>query len=388
VRNHIALTLDFGRAGNAHAYQLDGWSGSEPGFTWAIDESSALRLPRPIAQNGAVFEIKCAPFTAPPVLDTQRLIVLADGVEIAAHRLRSGGSLAWWLPPIAPGEGDLLVTLRHPDAARPREICDSAEARRISWMVASVRIIVLDEPLSMPVVRTSALRLGSGGDPFAEAAALTGMPIADLVTSFEALTGNCEFGFFQRRCGADPLSLLRFAAGRVSLVLQGIDTGFEGIGLPEDLQPRLSPGGFEWMIEETRYGLVYHTFTSPQDVSREEMFPREATRLQFLARKFMEDATEGHKIFVCKDQTGMLLPEVLPLVLALNRHGPCTVLWVTAADGPDQAGRVDAIAPRLLRGYLDRLSPPDNPGDFSLAGWLNVCVNAVLLYRQNNKIAP
>jgi hypothetical protein len=211
------------------------------------------------------------------------------------------------------------------------------------------------------------------------------MPVNELVRSFEALAGNCEFGFFQRRCGAEPLSLLRFAAGRYSLVLRGIDNGFEGIDRPDHLLLRLDPTGSEWMVEETTYGLVYHTFVSPNAVTREGMYPREAKRLAFLARKFMEDVVDGTKIFVCKDEFGMSLAEVLPLALALNRHGPCTILWLTATTAPDQHGRVDVIAPRVMRGYLDGLAEVGDPGAFSLAGWLSVCVNALLLFKGNSQ---
>ena len=387
MRNHVALTLDFGHGGNARAYQLDGWSVDESHFTWTLGESSSLRLPRPSAPYGSVLEIKCAPFTIPEKIAEQRLSVWVDGAQLSSSSLRYAGNLAFWLPSVVSDDDTMLVTIVHPDCIRPCDAFDSVETREIAFMVSSVRLLVLDEPVSLPAIRTSAIRLQSGltrdDDLIAGAAAITGLPIVDLVTSFEALTGNCEFGFFQRRCGAEPLSLLRFAAGRVPLVLHGLDSGFEGIGNPEDLQARLSPSGLEWMIDEARYGLTYHTFTSPETVTREGMYPREAMRLRFLARKFLEDAAEGAKIFVSKDEFGLSNAEALALALALNRHGPCTLLWLTAADGTQQPGRVDAIAPRLLRGYMDRLSPAADPGDLSLAGWLSVCVNALLLHRQD-----
>ncbi len=379
--------MEFGRDGNARPYQIDGWSVAESHFTWTLGESSSLRLPRPSAPYGGVLEIKCTPFTIPEKLVEQRLSVWVDGAQLSSSSQRYAGNLAFWLPSVVSTDDTMLVTIVHPDCVRPCDATDSIETRQIAFMVSSVRLLVLDEPVSIPAVRTSAIRLQSGlardDDLIAAAAAVSGLPIADLVTSFEALTGNCEFGFFQRRCGAEPLSLLRFAAGRVPLVLHGLDSGFEGIGNPEDLEARLSPSGLEWMIDEKRYGLTYHTFTSPETVTREAMYPREAMRLQFLARKFLEDAAEGAKIFVSKDEFGLSNAEALALVLALNRHGPCTLLWLTATDGTQQPGRVDAIAPRLLRGYMDRLSPTADPGDLSLAGWLSVCANALLLHRQD-----
>ena len=386
MRNHVALTIDFGRGGNSDAYRLDGWSLPETDFCWTIGRRSALRLPRPLAPHGMVLELKCAPFADPARLAAQRLTLCVDGQETALMRMRIGGNFAWFLPSSDATGRDLSIVLDHPDAARPRDLGLSADEREIALMVFGARLLVLDEPPAMPAIRASAIRLDTGLAPdaalIAAAAVIVGMTPNDFVTAFEAVCGNCEFGFFQRYCGAEPLSLLRFAAGRAALVMPGIDRGFAAIGEPSDLDPRISPSGLEWMIQEKKYGLVYHTFTSPNDVPRDAMIVREAVRLKFLARKFMEDATEGRKIFVCKDERDMPVEEVLALVLALNRHGPCTVLWAGPAADLGQNGRVEVVAPRLLRGYLDRLSPVADPSDFSPGGWLSLCVNALLLHRQ------
>ncbi len=90
------------------------------------------------------------------------------------------------------------------------------------------------------------------------------------------------------------------------------------------------------MIEERHYELIYHTFHALAQITSEAIRARVAIKLKFLARKFMDDVTDGMKIFVCKDELGMSLPEVTPLFLALNRRGPCTVLWVTGPDTPSR----------------------------------------------------
>jgi hypothetical protein len=387
VRNHSALTIDLGVGGNSADYLLGGWSHPERGFAWTSGPTSSLRLPRPAAPNGWVLEIDCSPYLHPPALQAQTLIVRVDGKEIGTTRLRFAHGVGYWVPPTEPDGSDIIAELDHPDATPPRDISSSLDARPISLMVRAIRMLVIDEPTALPPVATSAIRLDtelvSQEAAAAAAAALIDIPARELVARFEALIGNCEFGFFQRRCGAEPLSLLRFAAGRMRPVYAGIESGFAGLGETEDIKPILNARGNEWMIEEQRFGLIYHTFTPPDQATQEAMRSREAIKLKFLARKFMEDVADGSKIFVCKDELGMSVPEVTPLLLALNRRGPCTMLWATGPDTPArQPGTVEMILPRLYRGYLDRLSPRHDPSDLSVAGWLSVCVNAFLLFRQ------
>ena len=52
---------------------------------------------------------------------------------------------------------------------------------------------------------------------------------AALVNHFESLGRGCEFGFLQRRAGAEPMGLLRFASMPLEGLIRGLQTQFAGI---------------------------------------------------------------------------------------------------------------------------------------------------------------
>jgi hypothetical protein len=174
--------------------------------------------------------------------------------------------------------------------------------------------------------------------------------------------------------------LLRFSSTFIRNLIRGIDTGFDGLGAPQDIEPRLEGGDRkEFMIHEKKFGLVYHTFVYEGQRSLWLLREQESARLNFLRRKFMEDLAGAEKIFVYKRNKTVAEEEVLPLLMALNRYGHNTLLWVVPAAQDRPAGTVEVAMPGLLKGYIDRFAPDSNAHDFSFDGWLRVCANACIL---------
>jgi hypothetical protein len=111
------------------------------------------------------------------------------------------------------------------------------------------------------------------------------------------------------------------------------------------------------------------------------MREQESARLSFLRRKFIEELAAAEKIFVYKIAAGASDEEILPLHMALNRHGEAMLLWVVPAERNRPAGTVEVILPGLMKGYIDRFAPDANAHDLSFDGWLRVCANAFVLAR-------
>ena len=163
-------------------------------------------------------------------------------------------------------------------------------------------------------------------------------------------------------------------------LIRGIDSGFDGLGEIEDIDPRLEAGSpREYMIHEKRFGLVYHTFVYEGQRSLWLMREQESARLKFLRRKFLEELEAAEKIFVYQFGDSVSEEEILPLFLALNRHGRATLLWVVLAEQDRPAGTVEVVMPGLLKGYIDHFAPAANAHDLSFDGWLRVCANACAL---------
>jgi hypothetical protein len=206
-------------------------------------------------------------------------------------------------------------------------------------------------------------------------------PLHELMMEFESLGDNCEFGLVQRGAGAEPLGLFRFAGinspvdVRLERLVAALDGELAGLGSPENVSVELAgaEGRREFMVRESAYDLLYHTFLREGEIEPEELHKRESLRLQFLKRKLLQDLKNGEKIWVWKSNLRITLDRIERLVAALRRRGPNTLLWVVEADHDHPSGSVERGGDGLLRGYVEKLAPYEAAADISAQGWLEMC---------------
>lgn len=221
------------------------------------------------------------------------------------------------------------------------------------------------------------------GQPLAAAVAnATDHELRELMLGFESLGENCEFGLVQRRCGGEPLGLFRFASVPLPKLMAVLNARFEGLAEAGNLRVGLSENGREYMVHDRRFGLLYHAWVLAGEMTVEEIHAREARRLPLLIRKLIEDLELGEKIFVYHGMRPLTGDQASGLAVALEHYGPSALLWVEAADSNHAPGTVERLAPRLLKGYIDRFAPGENAHDLSLDCWIAVCREAVRLHRQ------
>ena len=394
------LTISFAVTGNSLAFLGGGWARSEPEFTWGTGAESHLMLPRVQAANEYFLTLDVIPFIHCPELPSQRLIVSINDTVIGSCEISRPTLLGYRIPgALAQSSDRMVVTLQHPDAVRPKDFGDSGDDRPLAFAVSEARLFrILDAGrhagyhLPPGLILRPGSESGSGRygdrDTAEWAARRTGLAIPQIALKFESVGENCEFGLFQRRCDAEPLGLLRFSSTFMRNLVRGVESGFNGLGEIDDIDPRLegSPRA-EYMIHEKKYGLVYHTFVYEGQRSAWLMREQEAARLKFLRRKFMEELEAAEKIFVYRFDGPVSEEEILPLHMALNKYGPVTLLWVVLAERDRPAGTVEVLMPGLLKGYIDRFAPKDNAHDLSFDGWLRVCANACVMDRLERSAA-
>ena len=378
MKNWVNQTIVFGAEANAAKFLGEGWAAGETGFNWTLGQMSRLSLPGVSRASGAFIEITAFPRTQPEGPTTQRIALEVNGYRVGQTSISLPASLGFYLPPHVANADALDVMILHPDAfVAPTGGPDFAIA------VSQVRVLGLAEPLSAGDPRSLATRPGHDGEidirqAISWAEATTGLPIVDFLTRFEMLAGNCEFGGIQRRCGAEPLSLLRFAGASIDAAIRGLDADFSGIG--ENLAAHISPDAVrEWIISDPAYSLNYHTFVSADEVPMERIVRSQARRAAFLRRKFLEDLAQDEKIFVCVDPYNLPREAILPLFLALQRHGPHTLLWIGLGSSAVTFGTATEIYPRLIRGEMSSLTRHGIVSEAPVAHWLSVLVNAWLL---------
>ena len=368
--------INFGTGGNCGVCVAGGWSDPEPGFRWMIGDESELRLDHAFVAGDYILEFQLAPFVRPPSLTAQRFKIIVNGVLLGEWTVASAARLGFRLPAAAlSGRESTRIVVVHPDAARPCDFDASDDTRSLSLSV---------ERMLVSRVRhgETGLQLeGTGGIALQQLEPIVGLPADRFMLNFESLGDNCEFGLVQRRCGAEPVSLLRFSATEIPTLLRGLDAAFEDFGASENVEIRLEgvDGRLEYVVHERRYGVVYHTFRYQGEVDEKKLVSGEPARLAFRVRKFIEDLHEGRKIFVVKRNEPLREDEILPLYAALSSYGRIVLLWMVLAAPAHRSGCVEVILPGLYKGYINRFAPHENAHDLSFEDWLEVCANAYRL---------
>jgi hypothetical protein len=348
------LTLSFGKDGNESNYLGNGWSGDEPEGRWMVGPASELWLEHPGQDHDLILELDLGVVDVPSGLAAQRLVIGARNRGIAQIAVAHGGVLGFHIPAnLVTGPGPVRLLFVHPDFRRPMDVGGGSDDRQLSFSMRSLRLFrVLPRP---PAPIASAL------------------PRDQLITRFESLGDNCEFGLVQRRLEAEPLGLFRFSFIELPLLLRGLRCGFEGLGDPRTTEVTIEGKNREFMVRASVYSMTYHTFQHEDQISLDAVRQQQTTRLNFLKRKLMEDVTGGEKIFVLKRFPALRPEEVLPLYATLNELGRNWLLWVVPADSTHPPGTVETLLPGLLRGYIDRFAPHENAHEMSMPVWTAVC---------------
>jgi hypothetical protein len=352
------VTLTFGKDGNDANHLGIGWSGEEAGFRWMVGQASDLWVEHPGAGHDLILELDTDIIVGSGGSTTQgtahRLVIGVRNTGIAQIVVPRGGVLGFHIPAaLVATPGPVRILFVHPDFRRPMDIHGGSDDRQLSFSARQVR---LSRILSRPRM-----------------AAAPPLPPEQMISRFESLGDNCEFGLAQRRLGVEPLGLLRFSFIELPQLLRGLRRGFEGLGDPDRTTVTVDSKDGEFIVREAAYGITYHTFQFEHQMSLDAVRAQQGARLNFLKRKLMEDAANGEKIFVIKRAHPLRPEEVLPLYAILNELGWNWLLWVVPADQTHPSGTVEVLLPGLLRGYVDRFAPNDNAPDLSLPAWVAVC---------------
>jgi hypothetical protein len=131
--------------------------------------------------------------------------------------------------------------------------------------------------------------------------------------------------FVQRICGAEPVSLSRFASVRLENMVAGLNAGFAGRADPENL---IVQGLIKWDVLNRNYGFPYRTFLFRESTPAEDVLRQQSRRLAYLRREFLQDVATSDKIFVVWRREPFDRAEVVPLFDALRRRGPASLLYV------------------------------------------------------------
>ena len=354
--------IDFSAQAAAEAMRLDGWSYQEPQGVWAIDDTSTVLWPGAGLEAGAVLDFDLEPCLIAPYRSVQRLWVRReDATESIRLDIGHPGIFRLCLPQAGLSQPCRKLVFYHPDGIIPHESGGLMDGRKLSLFFRSIR---LAGPVPAPANE------------------------AELVARFESLGGTaqgCEFGLLQREASVEPLGLLRWATMTAESLADALESGFEGVGTPEQtvLDKFTWPDGRqEYSTEDRRFLMRMHTWIDVASSPPEEVLAMMCRRLTFLTRKLIETFAEAKKIFVFKTGDRICAPaELRRIHQAMRRYGPVTLLYVQLADPDHPPGSVDRLDEGLLVGYIDRfnLAPDGTVLPLSRDIWLQICRRAASL---------
>jgi hypothetical protein len=212
----------------------------------------------------------------------------------------------------------------------------------------------------------------AAADLVAQASSLGAPPTAidpadrQTMLNFVSMGNNCEFGFAQRRHGAEPINLWRWANVELGAAVRAMNARFADIGNPDHITVEPRPGG-RYYPRHAKYQFGWHVWTAP-DVTPDEVRKGETKRLPWIAEALMDDLASGDRVFVFKR------PEFEPHVVALlhdaaRQYGSPTFLLVT--DGaPVSVVKRDGFLFGTIPAFAD---PADVPSTTNAASWLALC---------------
>jgi hypothetical protein len=386
MMSDVLADIRFGLEGDATTSQVRGFSYPEPGFTWSVGRDVALRIDFEPGPPPTMIEAELSPFVPGPQLPEQRLVLRIDGTEIAADCVARDGTLGYWIPEGVQIGSSCLIEFSLPDAARPKDFGGNLDPRRLGFKFHRVRMLhVPREPQivvrSLPPLwrdqPTTNIMLPEYEDMVER---LCGQSVHDLMFELENLGSNCEFGLLQRRCGAEPLSLLRFAGIALPFLLKALEADFAGIDDPAETGLEIVGPEREFFFRNDRYGIRGHTWRLDGSSDAGKVLTDVLRNMRFYRRKFHEDLSSGGRLYVFQTPGFLSTAHALPLLTALRRHGDCSLLVV--CDTPHlEAGAVEHVSPHLFRGCLKTFAPLSDVSQSDLPSWLSICANAWRMWR-------
>ena len=369
--NKLPMDLRFGVSGRAESAQRGRWAEAEDEFTWALTPGCMLLLAMQEVADDTIALLDVWPQTLAPERLTRTMGVCRNGRPISELTVAQRGTYLVALGSTCSG------TMMSLEFTFDREVENTDDSRPLAFAFRSLRLIARDrgEWTGRHNLPALVLALLDAAAARQAAAALLSFPLAEFLSRFESLGHSCDFGMFQRDCGAEPLGLLRFGALSAYGLVDGLIESFRRLGEPGSIEALVvEDWDNEYFMWDRSYGMTWHTFCRRGEISAESLISREKRRLPLLRNKFLQDLEQATKMFVLRPPGSMRLDEVEAVAAALRLHSDCKLLWVVQDGGVP--GAVERVTPYLLRGYLDF---SDRRGGSSMSAWLSVCLNAATM---------
>jgi len=127
-------TIDFTFLGNAHPYQVEGWSHPEEKHTWTAGQRATLKIPITEPKSSILLKLNFMPYLYPSKLDQQIIQVSVNNEKLADWSIKWPGFQERFL--IVPkrrisDSNSLVITFKIPNATSPLQMGDTTDPRHL-----------------------------------------------------------------------------------------------------------------------------------------------------------------------------------------------------------------------------------------------------------------
>jgi hypothetical protein len=124
-------------------YLVAGWSAADRGLAFRWSEGRMARISLPIRRNAGALLLKftMGGLVNPPALPSQRVHVVVNGRALAEWQVSTRADFTVAVPAeLTNGWTELQIELQLPDAASPRELGHSADARQLGIYLFAISV--------------------------------------------------------------------------------------------------------------------------------------------------------------------------------------------------------------------------------------------------------
>lgn len=204
--------------------------------------------------------------------------------------------------------------------------------------------------------------------------------------SLGATSAGCEFGLVQRRFGAEPFGMFRWALIGIDKLTRALLNNFEDVGSEATTElaiRRESATHQEYYVVDKKVGYLTHTFVKAEDSPEDRMLKQSVRRVRFLRGKLIEDLHAAEKVFIYKFAMKFDEDALRRMFAAVRTYGPCTLLCVTFADQNHPKGELQMLEPGLFVGrtgmFMDAVVPDEQGVDTET--WFAHCRDVVAWHK-------
>ena len=185
--------------------------------------------------------------------------------------------------------------------------------------------------------------------------------LCEIYNQFESLGHDCEFGFAQRKVGAEPIGLFRWCGIQPHHLMSVMANRLEDFDYPEHYALEKQTSG-QYFLKDFKYNTVTHTHILAGVVPEDILLKRMLQRQTFLKRKLLSEIHIGNKIFVYRFYNDPHDDYIRKVVMSLQNIGMKKILIARKADDDNLPGSSKVFADSVMIGYLSK-EYPDTPFD-------------------------